>query len=725
MSKKVLICGINGQLGSALKKCFQSRYDVYGVGRSEKDEKKYFCCDIAKFKDISQVIDKIQPDIIINTAALAHADRCETEKELAYSINYTGNSNLLRLAKTHDSLYIFISTYYVFDGRLKEYTEDQIPSPLNYYGILKCMSEAQTLSYSKSLVIRAAKIFSVGYDNRNFIARLYNSLKNKEPMSVVDDQFNNPLHADCMAESILTLIEKQKCGIFNLAGEDYVSNYELAVRFAEYFDLDKSLILPIATDKSNQKAVRPMQVKLSLSKLKSNSVKTYTLNQMFDKITVLETPSKDKMISKEIDKDLQKLVSKHLNFDKKEFAPGVSNVPVTGKVFDSAEIISGLKSILDCWWTEGHLTVKFQKKLSKFLGLKHVLPVNSGSSANLVAFTTLTSPLLKEKQLKPGDEVICVAAGFPTTVNPIIQNQCIPVFLDVELKTYNINTDLLETALSDKTKAVFIAHTLGNPFDLKTIREFCDKHNLWLIEDCCDALGSRYDNKLVGTFGDICTFSFYPAHQITAGEGGAVATDNDLLKKIVLSFRDWGRDCHCMPGCDNTCGNRFSQQHGDLPFGYDHKYVYSHCGYNLKWTDMQASIALAQLDKLPDFINKRKHNFKLLKEKLSKFDDKLILPDPTENSDPCWFGFPITTKLNDRKQLINFLESKKIATRLLFGGNLTKQPYFQSMPFRVIGELKNTDLIMEHTFWIGVYPGITDEMIEYISSCFRDYYEKR
>jgi CDP-4-dehydro-6-deoxyglucose reductase, E1 len=428
-----------------------------------------------------------------------------------------------------------------------------------------------------------------------------------------------------------------------------------------------------------------------------------------------------------VDEQLREIAKKTIQIQESSFIPGISSVRITGKIFDEEELVLGMKAILDCWWTEGKFNEMFKEEFSEFLGIKHIIPVNSGSSANLLALTTLTSPMLKEKQLKKGDEVITVAAGFPTTINPILQNGLVPVFLDVEIPSYNIKTELLEEAISAKTRAVFIAHTLGNPFDLKKVKEVCDKHDLWLIEDCCDALGSKYNDQLVGTFGDICTFSFYPAHQITAGEGGAVATNNIILKKIIESFRDWGRDCWCDPGKDNTCGKRFEQQHGNLPKGYDHKYTYSHIGYNLKWTDMQAAIAVAQLKKLPSFIEKRKENFAYLTELLKEFEDYFILPEATPNSNPCWFGYLITIKDNKipRQELINFLEEKKIATRLLFGGNITKQPYFQNIEHRIVGNLNNTDNIMNNTFWIGVYPGITKEMLDYVKESFNIFIAKQ
>lgn len=414
-------------------------------------------------------------------------------------------------------------------------------------------------------------------------------------------------------------------------------------------------------------------------------------------------------------------------FPPKEFVPGESPVPVSGKVFDEQEILEMTEAVLDGWWTEGRFTKEFEEKLANFLGLKFCSLVNSGSSANLLVLTALTSfRIPEEKRLKKGDEVITTAASFPTTINPIIQNGLMPVFVDVELGNYNAKLENIKNAVSKKTKAIFLAHTLGNPYEVEELKNFCDKNNLWLIEDNCDALGSKYNGKLTGTFGHLSTLSFYPAHHITMGEAGAVLTNDSLLNKIVRSLRDWGRDCFCPTGRDNTCTKRFEQQHGDLPAGYDHKYVYSEIGYNLKTTDLQAALGLAQLNKLQQFIQKRKENFNYLYQALKKFDDKFILPAWDKKSEPSWFGFLLTIKDGagfERKDLLKFLESKKIHTRLLFAGNIIRQPYFKNykIDYRVSGDLKNTDKVMNDTFWIGVYPGINKEMLGFVIKSFKEF----
>lgn len=406
-------------------------------------------------------------------------------------------------------------------------------------------------------------------------------------------------------------------------------------------------------------------------------------------------------------------------YTKPGFVPGKDAVPPSGKVIGAEELKLMVEASLDGWLTAGRFNDEFEKRLAEFIGVKYLITVNSGSSANLVAFNALTSPRLGDRAIRPGDEVIGVAAGFPTTVNPILQFGAVPVFVDVELGTYNIDVGKLEAAIGPKTKAIMLAHTLGNPYNLEVVTALCKRHNLWLVEDCCDALGSTYQGRMVGTFGDIGTLSFYPAHHITMGEGGAVFTNNAKLKRIAESIRDWGRDCYCPPGKDNTCTKRFCRKLGDLPMGYDHKYTYSHLGYNLKISDMQAACGLAQLTKAPEFVRRRKENFAFLKNRLANCEEFLVLPEATPNADPSWFGFPITLRESapvSRRDLLVFLDQNKVGTRLLFSGNLTRQPYMLGRNFRVSGDLCNTDVVMNDTFWIGVQPALSDEMLEFAAS---------
>jgi len=428
------------------------------------------------------------------------------------------------------------------------------------------------------------------------------------------------------------------------------------------------------------------------------------------------------------DNKIENFVKSYLDSKQKEvFVPGKTLIPPSGKLIGSKEIEYMISASLDGWLTTGRFNKEFEKNLANFLKIKHLITVNSGSSANLIAFSSLTSHLHKERSIKPGDEIISVAAGFPTTVNPIFQNGAIPVFVDIKLPTYNINEDLIEAAITEKTKAIMLAHTLGNPFNLNKITEICKKYNLWLIEDNCDALGSTYNNQFTGTFGDVATLSFYPAHHITMGEGGAVFTNNFRIKRVAESFRDWGRDCYCEPGQENTCNKRFAWKLGELPEGYDHKYIYSHVGFNMKITDMQAACGLGQLDNLENFILKRKTNVEYLRNKLKSYENEIILPKAEINSDPSWFGFPITLKENSkfkRKNLIQFLTEAKIGTRLLFAGNLTKQPAYIKKKFRISSELKVTDLIMNNTFWVGIQPSLGEEELNYTANTIKKFFDK-
>lgn len=440
----------------------------------------------------------------------------------------------------------------------------------------------------------------------------------------------------------------------------------------------------------------------------------------------------ENMNEEEAKKHILKLVGEYCDLfhnKKKDFKPG-DRIPYASRVYDHEEMCNLVDSSLEFWLTSGRYTEKFERTFAEYLNVKYCSLVNSGSSANLIAFMALTSPLLGERQIMPGDEMITVAAGFPTTVTPAIQYGVVPVFVDVTIPQYNIDVKQLEAAISEKTKLIMVAHTLGNPFNLKAVKDFCDEHNLWLIEDNCDALGTKYlidgEERFTGTIGDIGTSSFYPPHHMTMGEGGAVYTDNGLLNKIIRSFRDWGRDCVCPSGRDNLCGHRFDRQYGELPVGYDHKYVYSHFGYNLKATDLQAAIGCAQLEKFPSFVERRKHNFSRLKSALEGTEEKLILPVACDNADPSWFGFLITCREGvDRNKVVQYVEGKGIQTRMLFAGNLTKHPCFDEMRrtgkgYRIAGELTNTDRIMSDTFWVGVYPGMTDEMIDFMAASIKE-----
>lgn len=421
------------------------------------------------------------------------------------------------------------------------------------------------------------------------------------------------------------------------------------------------------------------------------------------------------------------LVSRFRSNIERPITPGEMYIPVSGKLLDEDDVLWGVESMMDAWLTTGRFAGKLERELAKYFGSRYSFLVNSGSSANLLAFYALTSPKLLDKAIRPGDEIITVAAGFPTTINPLIQYGCVPVFIDIDIPTYNIKVEQIESAISSKTKGIMIAHALGNPFNLDLVSAIAKKYNLWVVEDNCDALGSTYNGKKTGTFGDLATLSFYPAHHITMGEGGAVLVNNPILKKITESFRDWGRDCWCAPGKDNTCGERYCQQLGDLPFGYDHKYIYSHIGFNLKITDMQAAVGLSQLTKADCFINRRRENHALLAQMFKQFDEHFILPEATENTNPSWFGFMLTIRKGssiDRNKFVEYLEKNKIGTRLFFGGNLLRQPAYKMLSFRKIGDLKNTDFVMNNSFWLGVWPGLNISHYDYIIKVVSEYLKK-
>jgi CDP-6-deoxy-D-xylo-4-hexulose-3-dehydrase len=442
---------------------------------------------------------------------------------------------------------------------------------------------------------------------------------------------------------------------------------------------------------------------------------------MSKNIEILKGIDFDNLNDESLKKLLVEKFSKNIN---KSIIPGESYIPVSGKVIDEEDVLWGIESMMDAWLTAGRFSIKLERELARYFGSRFSFLVNSGSSANLLAFYALTSPKLLDRAIKPGDEIITVAAGFPTTINPMIQFGCIPVFVDVDIPSYNIKAEDIEKAISPKTKAIMLAHALGNPFNLRIVMAIAKKYNLWVVEDDCDSLGATYDGKKTGTFGDLATLSFYPAHHITMGEGGAVLVNNASLKKITESFRDWGRDCWCPPGKDNTCGERYCQKLGDLPDGYDHKYTYSHIGFNLKVTDMQAAVGLSQLTKADYFVARRKENHAILSEMFKEFEEHFILPVATENSEPSWFGFMLTVREGspiDRNKFVEYLEQNKIGTRLFFGGNLLKQPAYYNLNYRKIDDLKNTDLLMNNSFWLGVWPGLNQVHYDYITNTVRKY----
>jgi CDP-6-deoxy-D-xylo-4-hexulose-3-dehydrase len=722
---RILIIGASGFVGNELYTLFSANHEVFGT-YCKNPVSGLLKLDISSKEDVDRVLDILRPDAVIQPAAQPWVDFCEQNPTASEQINFLGAKHVIDWCARHHAYYLFTSTDYVFDGNDGPYTENAKTRPLNVYGQHKLDVEKYVLEKLPTLgcIARTTTVFGWEAAGKNFVAKFIKVLEEGKESPVVSDQFATPTFVSDLAQAIVLLTEAKKTGVYHTAGSEYMSRLEFAEKIALVFGLDRNLITPISTEELKQPANRPRKGGLVCSKIQ--------LELGF----VFKTPfaALQEMKATRLQKgnDLKKrIVYSIKNYYQKAFAPdpfipGKSAVPYAGRVFDAQEIMNAVDASLDFWLTLGPWDQKFCKKLGQKIGVRHVLLANSGSSANLLAVSALCSPLLGEKQLKPGDEVITLAAGFPTTVNPILMNNLVPVFVDIQLGTYDISIENIEKAMSPRTKAIIVAHTLGMPHDAGAIAAFAKEHDLFFIEDCCDALGTTIDGKHVGTFGDIGTLSFYPAHQITMGEGGAVFTDKPVLKKAMESLRDWGRSCWCLPGVANTCGKRFSWQLGDLPFGYDHKYIYSHIGYNLKPLDIQAAIGVAQLEKVDSFVAARKKNFSVLDENFKKYARYLILPE--KRGDPSWFGYLITVRKDapfTKKEFVAYLENHKISTRELFGGNLLRQPAYKGIVCRVVGSLENTDFIMHNTFFIGVYPGLNEEHITYMNMTVDAFFKER
>ncbi len=726
---RVLVTGASGFLGNALFHDFQENHDVFGTYCHTKAPGLLFL-DITDKQNVADVLALVEPDVVVQSAAQPWVDFCEQKPEESYSVNVIGAQHVIDWCASHGKRYISVSTDYIFDGKKGNYVEDAIPSPLNVYGKHKLLVEQyiQEKLGVLGLICRTTTVYGWEKAGKNFLAKFVEALRAGREFTVPKDQFATPTHVDDLSHAIITLIEKHTSGVYHTAGPTYMSRVAFAEEIASVFGFDKRLIKGVSTPELKQPANRPLLGGLDCTKIQQEfgvvfreprvaleamkEQQTYNLHYLKRSIfqnvkTFYQTIHKPKQLS---------------------FISGESPVLYAGRVFDAQEIQNAVDASLDFWLTLGSWDQKFCRKLVDKIGVRFALLANSGSSANLLAVSALCSPLLKDRQLKQGDEVITLAAGFPTTINPIIMNNLVPVFVDIEIGTYDISLEKIKQAMSQKTMAIVVAHTLGMPFQSDAISTFAREHGLFLIEDCCDALGSTYGGKHVGTFGDIATFSFFPAHQISMGEGGAVVTNQPLLKKILESLRDWGRDCFCAPGVSNTCGKRFGWKLGDLPEGYDHKYIYSHIGYNLKPTDIQAAIGVAQLEKLSFFIISRKRNFALLDVNFQKYVQYLILPQKHPLADPSWFGYLITVRQDapfTKNELVAYLEQHKISTRGLFGGNLLRQPAYKGIRCRVVGDLKNTDFIMNHSFFIGVYPGLTEEHIAYVNKTVDAFFKEK
>lgn len=721
---KVLIIGASGFLGNELYYDFSENHETFGTYCSHPVQ-QLLPLDITSKEDVDKLLSLLQPDIVIQPAAQPWVDFCEQQPEESYKTNVQGAMHVIDWCAEHQKRYVFVSSDYVFDGRQGPYSEDAPVYPLNVYGNHKFLVEqyVQKKLEALGLIVRTTTVFGWESAGKNFVAKFIRTLQEGKEFTVPNDQYATPTYVHDLSHAILMLTEKNASGIYHAAGPEYLSRLEFAECIADVFSLQKLLIKGITTQELKQPALRPLHAGLKTEKIQKQGI-------------TFKTPVEALHIMKENQNHSANVLKKKIFSDVKKFYNEVhakktqKNIPYpyAGRVFDEKEIINAVDASLDFWLTLGKYDSLFCKRFSKYLGVPFVILANSGSSANLLAMTALCSPLLKEKQLKPGDEVITLAAGFPTTVNPIMMNNLVPVFVDIELGTYDISVEKIKQAYSPKTKAIFVAHTLGMPFKYDEVMGFAKEKNIFVIEDCCDALGSTYNGQLVGTFGDIATFSFYPAHHITMGEGGAVVTKNPILKRAIESYRDWGRSCFCAPGASNTCKKRFGWKLGTLPEGYDHKYIYSHIGYNLKPIDIQPAIGLAQLDKLDSFIEARKRNFSCIHSALKKYEKYFILPEKYLFADPSWFGYIITVKEDapfSKKELVQYLEEHKISTRELFGGNLLRQPAYEGISCRIIGDLKNTDYVMHNTFFIGVYPGLTEEHINYMIETIDNFLKKK
>ncbi len=723
---RILIIGASGFLGNALFHDFQESHDVFGTYCHTKASGLLFL-DITSPR-VSAVLDLVQPDVVVQPAAQPWVDFCEQKPEESYAVNVAGAQHVIDWCAAHGKKYVFVSTDYLFDGKAGPYLEDAAPAPLNVYGKHKLLVEEyiQEKLGALGLICRTTTVYGWEKAGKNFVAKFIATLGSGNSFPVPKDQFATPTHVDDLSHAIITLVEKNASGVYHTAGPSFMSRVAFAEEIASVFSLDKTLIKGVSTPDLKQPAVRPLLGGLTCTKIQQEFGVVFREPRVALEAMKTQQQYERHYLKKSIFQQVKKFYDAvHLP---KTFVSGQSPVVYAGRVYDAKELINAVDASLDFWLTLGDYDKQFCKQLTQFLGLRYALLVNSGSSANLLAMTALCSPLLGEKRLIPGDEVITLASGFPTTVNPIILNTLVPVFVDISLGTYDLSLEKVKEAYSPKTKAIFVAHTLGMPFALDAITAFAKEKGLFVIEDCCDALGSTYNGKHVGTFGDIATFSFYPAHHITMGEGGAVVTDKPLLKRILESLRDWGRDCWCAPGVSNTCGKRFGWKLGDLPEGYDHKYIYSHIGYNLKPIDIQAAIGVAQLEKLPAFVASRKRNFLLLDLNFQKYKQYLLLPQKHPLADPSWFGYLITVKPDapfTKKELVAHLEKHKISTRELFGGNLLRQPAYKDVVHRVVGSLENTDLIMNNAFFIGVYPGLTEEHIAYVNQTVDEFFKEK
>ncbi len=730
--------GASGQVGRALIRVLEdSGIEAIGTYHSRQITGTHKL-DVSDPDAVGSCFETVKPDMVFLTVNTeGGVDYCEDHPEEAEALNVVGTRNVATCTAQCGALLVYYSTDYIFDGEAGPYSEEDIPCAINTYGRTKWEAEqlVQTL-VPTHLILRTTAVFGWDRASRNFAMQVWESLGSGTSLRVPEDQWCNPTLVDYLAEASVRLVQMGAEGIFNVVGRDRMPRSKLAKALARSMALDPALILPVPTSELGQVAPRPLQGGLKTKKLErtlgtepldlNESLKRFRRSWRADTHTAY-TPRPTSTEAETLKQEIFQRVKRYYQIVHKPraFVPFRTQVPYAGRVFEEQEMINLVDSALDFWLTLGPYGELFEQKMKRFFQSRDFVLVNSGSTANLLSVLTLFSQQL-EHPLQPGDEVITPAVTFPTTVSPIVQNGLIPVFVDCEIGTYNIDPHLLEEAISEKTRAIVIPHTLGNPCDMDTICDLVKQYNLYLIEDSCDALGSTFRDQKVGTFGDLATLSFYPAHHITLGEGGGVIVNRPRLARIARSVRDWGRDCWCAAGESNTCGRRFGWQLGDLPEGYDHKYIYSNIGFNFKPTDMQAAIGTAQADRIPEFVESRRRNFTRLYKGLEQYQDELILPTLDPRSNPSWFALPITVRKGlSRRALVQWLEKAKIETREMFGGNILKQPGYQNIRCRISGSLEQSDRVMRDTFFIGVYPGLTDEMIEFVLESFGQFFSQR
>ena len=731
---KALVVGGSGLVGSVLLRLLEEQgADALGTycSRPVPDLEKL---DLTDHAGIATLLEAYRPQVVFLAGGFAGVDRAEDQPEQARAVNEDGTRAVARAAAAVGSRLVFYSTDYIYDGRSGPYGEEDTAAPISVYGQTKLAAEraiGETLD--DHLILRTTAVYGWNATSPNFAMHIWQQLGNGKVLKAPSDQITTPTLAEYLAAVSLLLVEGDARGAVNVVGADRLSRADFARVVARSLALDPKLVESTPTSELGQKAARPLEGGLRTDKLRALlDTEPMPLDEALKRLrrqwrastyvaSGPKAPSSDAEVLKQ--EILEKVREYHsIAHRRPAFVPGESRVMYAGRTFGAEEMVNVVDAGLDFWLTLGPYGDLFERQLATYVGCRDAVLVNSGSSANLTAVMSLMSPQL-QRPLQRGDEVITPAVTFPTTLAPIVQCGLVPVFVDCELGTYNIDPEQLEAAISPRTRAMFIPHTLGNPFALDVVSEIARAHELFLLEDSCDALGATFDGRRVGTFGELASLSFYPAHQMTMGEGGAVLVNHARYQRIVRSVRDWGRDCWCAPGESNTCGKRFGWKLGDLPAGYDHKYVYSHVGFNLKPTDLQAAIGVAQLERVPGFVEARRHNFATLYSGLEQFSDRLILPVSDPRAEPSWFGFPITVRDGvSRQSLVRWLETGNIETRTVFGGNILRQPGYRDIEHRVHGSLERSDRIMRDTFFIGVHPGLTDEMLAYVIDRFESFF---